>query len=141
MLEVNSMPCFRCGVCCTKYNVRISFLEARRIADGLGISWRDFLSRYVSRDGANPESFLLRRKEKACIFLENTGDSNMSRCLIHAFKPSSCKEWNPSLYRRDCQEGLARYWGLGVGSSGLPEGPEQNLQRFYSFLKSLPLAE
>lgn len=140
-VEVNSMPCFRCGVCCTKYDVRISFLEARGIADKLGVRWGEFLYRYVSQDSSNPESFLLRRNGKACVFLENVGNSNMSRCLIHPFKPSACKEWNPSLYRRDCQEGLAKYWGFTVSAFGLPEGPEQNLKRFHSLLESLSSPE
>ena len=32
------IPCFRCGVCCTRYQVRLSLVEARRIADQL-IFW------------------------------------------------------------------------------------------------------
>lgn len=141
MIDVHSMPCFRCGVCCTKYGVRISFLEARRIADRLGLTWTEFVSSYVVQDGPNPESLLLRRNGSACVFLENTGNSVVRRCLIHPFKPSACKEWSPSLYRRDCQEGLARYWGLRVGSSALPEGPVESLNRFYAFLETLAAEE
>lgn len=138
---MDSMPCFRCGVCCTKYEVYLSLIEGRRIADELGLSWDEFLYRYVSQNSSNPESFILRRNEKACVFLENVGNSNTSRCLIHPFKPSACREWNPSLYRRDCQEGLTKYWGLTVSPFGLPEGPEQNLRRFHSLLESLSSPE
>jgi hypothetical protein len=33
----------------------------------------------------------------------------VTRCRIHAFRPSSCMDWVPSLYRRECQKGLANY--------------------------------
>ena len=42
-----SIPCFRCGVCCTRYQVRLSLVEARQIADELGFDWDEWLDRYV----------------------------------------------------------------------------------------------
>ena len=44
-----SIPCFRCGVCCTKYQVRLSLVEARQIADELGFDWDEWLDRYVDQ--------------------------------------------------------------------------------------------
>ena len=56
------MPCFRCGVCCTRYEVSLSVVEVRRIADGLGITWGEFLNRYVDQRWPSAESFLLRQR-------------------------------------------------------------------------------
>jgi hypothetical protein len=52
-------------------------------------------------------------------------------------KPSACWEWTPSLYRRECLEGLAKYWGLTASPFGQLEGAEEKLRDFYSFLNSL----
>ncbi|MDP2953961.1 MAG: hypothetical protein Q8O76_11680, partial [Chloroflexota bacterium] len=35
--------CFQCGECCSRYQVRLTLVEARRIADALGIAWHQFL--------------------------------------------------------------------------------------------------
>ncbi len=139
--EAVSTPCFRCGVCCTKYQIHLTMIEARRIADELGITWDEWLDRYTDQNWPESNSFLLRRCQRVCVFLKRMEGSNITRCLIQSFKPSACREWNPSLYRRDCQEGLAKYWGLTVSPLGQAEGSEQDLRRFHSFLESLALSE
>ena len=132
-----SIPCFRCGVCCTRYQVRLSLIEARQIADELGFDWDEWLDRYVDQRWPGTDSFLLRHCNGACVFLERIEARKLTRCLIHSFKPSACREWTPSLYRRDCQEGLIKYWGLTVSPSGQFEGSQEKLREFYSFLESL----
>ena len=127
--------CFRCGVCCTRYQIRLGLIEARRIVDELGLTWDEFLNGYVDQHWPGSEDFLLRRCNGACVFLENVEGGNMTRCLIHPFKPYACREWNPSLYRRQCQEGL-KYWGLTVSTSGQLEGSEQKLRDFSFFIES-----
>ncbi len=139
--EVVSTPCFRCGVCCTKYQIYLTLIEARRIADELGLTWEEWVDRYTSQSWAGSDSFLLRRYDGTCVFLERVKGSNITRCLTQLFKPSACRERNPSLYQRDCQEGLAKYWGLTVSSLGQLEGSDQDLRRFHCFLESLTLAE
>jgi Fe-S-cluster containining protein len=139
--EAVSTPCFRCGVCCTKYQVRLTLMEARRIADELRFTWEEWLDRYISQSWLRNNSFLLRHYNGACVFLERSEVSNITRCLIQPFKPAACREWNPSLYQRDCQEGLDKYWRLTVSPLGQLEGSEQDITRFYSFLQSLALAE
>ena len=139
--EVVSTPCFRCGVCCTKYQIYLTLIEARRIADELGLTWEEWVDRYTSQSWAGSDSFLLRRCNGACVFLECAKGSNITRCLTQPFKPSACREWNPSLYQRDCQEGLAKYWGLTVSPLGQLQGSDQDLRRFHSFLESLAFAE
>jgi len=134
-----SIPCFCCGICCTKYQVRLSLVEGRRINDRLGLLWDDFISRYIDQYWPEAETFFLHRENGKCVFLGDEEDNHMRRCLIHPFKPSACKEWNPSFYRSECQEGLAKYWGLRVSSSGKLKGPEQNLRDFNSFVESYKL--
>ena len=58
-------------------------------------------------------------------------------CLVHPFRPSSCRDWTPSLCFRDCQAGLTKHWGLSLSSSGRLQGPEEKLRDFHSFLESL----
>jgi hypothetical protein len=128
------VPCFRCGVCCTGYQVRPSLVEARCIADALGIPWEKFWGRYVDQRWSGMKSFLISQRDGHCIFLEHLEDTHKTSCLIHPFKPSACREWTPSLYRRECQEGLAKYWGLTVSPSGQIEGSIEKIQRFQSFL-------
>ena len=130
--------CFRCGVCCTRYRVHLTLMEAQRIADDLGLSLGALLDRYVYQYWYTPESFLLRQRDGACIFLEHKPEaSNKTYCLIHRVKPAACREWTPSLYRRECREGLAKYWKLTVSASGQLEGTEEKLREFHSFVESL----
>ena len=84
-----SIPCFRCGVCCTKYQVRINLTEAQCIANDLGISLGVFFERYVGQRWYRPESFLLRHCNGACVFLEHTEGSNKTSCLISSGEASN----------------------------------------------------
>ena len=136
-----SIPCFRCGVCCTRYQVCLSLVEARQIAYELGFAWDDWLDRYVEQSWPDVDSLLLRQCEGVCVFLERIEGSNMTHCLIQPFKPSSCREWKPDLYREECREGLAKYWQLTVSRSGQLGGAKEKLRDFHSFIESLMIAE
>ena len=135
-----SIPCFRCGVCCTRYQVRLSLVEARQIADELGFDWDEWLDRYVDQRWPGTDSFLLRHCNGACVFLERIEARNVTSCLIQSFKPSACREWTPSLYRRECRDGLAKYWKLIVSPAGQLESTEEKLGDFHSFIESLMIA-
>jgi Fe-S-cluster containining protein len=115
----------------------LSLIEARRIADGLGLLWEKFLASYVDQRWADQESFLLCQRDGMCVFLEQAEGKNKATCLIHPFKPSSCVDWTPSLFRRECREGLAQLWGLDVNILGEIQGPEEAIRSFHSFLESL----
>ncbi len=131
------MACFRCGICCTEYQVNLSLAEGQRIADRLELIWEEFLNRYVDKSWPGTTNFLLRKNNGACVFLERIEGSKVTRCRIHAFRPSSCMDWVPSLYRRECQKGLANYWGLAVSLSGQLEGSTQKVREFCDLLESL----
>jgi Fe-S-cluster containining protein len=138
--EAPPIVCFRCGECCAKYQVRLSLMEARCIADDLALSWDVFLEKYVDQRWHGPESFLLRQCDGGRVFLEHSEGSNKTTCLIHRVKPAPCREWTPSLYRPVCRDGLAKYWKLTVSSSGQLEGTEERLRDFHSFIESLMIA-
>lgn len=133
------IPCFRCGVCCIGHRVRLSLMEARRISDGLRIAWQESEDRYVHQLWPRAEAFFLRQSHGACIFLKFEQDGYEASCLVHSFKPSACWEWTPSLYRRECQAGLSKFWRLTVSPSGQLQGSHENLRDFHSFLGSLVL--
>ena len=136
--EASSIPCFLCGMCCTRYRVNLSRVEARRICDGLGLNWYIFLGNYVEPSLAGADNFYLRQQDGACIFLKKRGgEPYRTVCLVHACKPATCRVWNASLYNKECQEGLKNYWGLAVTSEGQLQGPDEKIQRFQAFLTSL----
>ena len=133
--EEPQIPCFCCGVCCTKYRINLSVLEARRICEGLGLNWYVFLSNYIEPSSTGTDSFYLRQQDGACIFLKRRGGKPCRyMCLIHVWKPAACREWNASLYRKECQEGLLKYWGLTVTPDGQLQGPGEIIQGFHAFL-------
>jgi hypothetical protein len=131
------MACFRCGICCTEYQVNLSLAEGQRIADRLGLVWEEFLNRYIDKSWPGIKNFLLRKRNGACVFLERVEGSKITSCLVYPVRPSSCIDWVPGLHRRDCQRGLANYWGLVVSPSGQFEGPTQKVREFRDLFTSL----
>lgn len=131
-----TLPCFRCGVCCRRYQPRIDLVEVRSIADGIGITWQEFAANYLDSRYFGEEQFLLRQENGACIFLKQVNE-RIAVCQIHPFKPSACRDWTPSLCRKECQTGLAQLWKLSVDQEGNLKGNTEDLLRFHSFLSSL----
>ena len=129
-------PCFCCGICCSKYYIRISVDEALGIAARLDVSWDEWLG-YTDPVHSNAHYHVLKRPGGECVFLEHVPDPGISICRIHQFKPSICREWVSTLYQPDCKEGLMRDWGLSVTHQGEPEGSPEKLKAFYGFLKKL----
>ena len=120
-----------------RYDVRVNLVEARRISDSIGLPWSEFTVRYIDHYWPEAESFPLRRDKGKCVFLGDLEAGKVRTCLIHSVKPLACQDWNPSLYRSECQEGLAKYWGLTVSPSGKLKGTSQELQEFGSYVASL----
>lgn len=136
-LEVNRLNvCIRCGTCCSRNRIRVSLRDAHRIADGMELTWDVFSRDYLDKHWPDDTSFLLRQTKDGCVFMAFEGARKI-RCAIELFKPLTCLEWNPSLYRRECSMGLSRNWGLTLGASGQLVGPEDRLQEFGCFLASL----
>ena len=104
--EWTPIECFRCGICCTGYNPQVTDEEIEFMAGHLSISVDEFISRYVS---VTQIGYLLRQTENGCVFLTREEDSLETSCSIYAFRPAVCRELVPSLSRRQCLEGLARF--------------------------------
>ena len=129
--------CFRCGECCARYQVLLDPDEARCIADNLGISPGIFIERYTDQRWKSAERFLVSQHNGACVFLQRTKNNNVTTCSIQRVKPVICRKWAAGIYRRECREGLARYWKITVGHTGLLEGSRERLRDFYAFIESL----
>jgi len=99
------IECFRCGVCCAGYQPQLTPEEIENIAKGLKVSTEDFLSRYAQ---STHIGYLLRQSERGCVFLSWEKDGTRASCTIHPFRPKTCRDWVPSLSRRECLEGLTR---------------------------------
>ena len=104
--EQTPIPCFRCGICCTRYQAPITREDIDNIASGLGKSRSNVISRYALKV-ATKEGYLLKRTKKGCVFLAWDGDGK-ARCIIHPVRPKACREWTPSLSKPECLEGLAK---------------------------------
>ena len=134
-VEEAVLPCFRCGICCTRYPIHLDLMDARRIADGLRMDWTDFQDKYLVRNCPGVDRFNFVRPGGVCNFLEREEGGTEALCGIHAFRPYACEAWTSGPFRRECREGLER-WGLSVGPSGELQGSEEKLRDFRAFLTS-----
>jgi Fe-S-cluster containining protein len=112
-----TIPCFRCGVCCERWQPLIDLDRARRIASWLGKLLLRFLDEHTEVYPLHDEQVLIRRAESgACSFLERESDG-LTRCGIHPVRPDACRDWEAGLLRKECRSGLAR---IGDGKTLLP---------------------
>lgn len=133
----SKFPCFCCGICCSTYQVRLDSTEAQKIADYLGVSLQKFLDDYTDPRWPGTNTYLLQQKSGLCVFLEQGERSPVRLCRIHACKPTACRQWSASLYRKECRQGLSLYWRLKVDDSGKIVGLPEDIQCFETFLKTL----
>lgn len=136
-VQDNHRVCFRCGECCVRYQVYMNLAEARHIAEEMSVSWSEFVDKYIDGRWPGTESLLLKQENGHCVFLVKKDGGKEMLCKIQPYKPASCRDWEPDLHRRECKEGLSKYWGLEVSPSGKPKGEDDKARGFESFLKSL----
>jgi Fe-S-cluster containining protein len=105
------IPCFRCGVCCTCYQPPLLPEDIEMLAEALGISGPECLSRYALKVPIR-EGYLLRKTADGCIFL-TFDDEGRAGCTIYDSRPRACREWRPGLSQPACAEGLARLKSKG----------------------------
>jgi len=133
-----AVPCFRCGLCCTRYQAPVTVSEAEILAKAFGMPLDAFLDRYIDDAWFEPGRFLLDTDTDACIFLDSTKDGGKTAsCKIHRLRPQACRDWQAGLHKKECRDGLQLRWGLTVTPSGNLEGPEDKLREFRSFLRSI----
>lgn len=89
----------------------------QRIAGFLGISVEKLKAEYTDPRWPVPGKFLLKHRDNGgCIFLIHRGKEAL--CSIHVAKPRACRDWSPSLSRKECSQGLLRVWGITTNESG-----------------------
>lgn len=127
------IECFRCGICCMGYYPQLSHEEVARMAGCLSITPDEFISRYVQ---VTTIGYLLRQTKSGCVFLAWEKDTKKSLCSVHVFRPDACRAWEPTLFRRECREGLTKLQKNGglMLASEVYETQEQ-LERFYAAMK------
>lgn len=133
----NVFPCFCCGVCCTDYQPHLELTESKNLADHLGISLQKFIDDYTDPRWPGTDTHLLRHRDGICLFLEKKEGRANWLCRIHAFKPDACLQWAAGPEKKECREGLSRYWGLSIDDSGKMTGSPEAINCFNTFLETL----
>jgi Fe-S-cluster containining protein len=131
------LTCFCCGVCCSKYQVQMTIDEAHKIANKLRIDWEKFEEDYLDNSWPGVRTVLLRHKDGHCLFLQPQPDGKVFFCRVHQFKPESCIQWNADLNKKDCREGLSKYWKLHVDEEGKIAGEAGDVEAFDTLLGRL----
>jgi len=98
-----AIECFRCGVCCLRYQPRVDMAEIDALANGLGLSRDEVMSRYIQ---ITIVGYLIRQGKKGCVFLRWENGGTRATCRVHSFRPEACRAWIPSLSRPECRQGL-----------------------------------
>ncbi len=77
--------CEMCGDCCKGYGgTYISTADASKIADFIGETTDDFISKYTTQSG---NRLVISQKEDGlCVFFDKL-------CTIHPVKPEMCRRW------------------------------------------------
>ena len=110
--------CFRCGDCCRLW-VFLTYEEADRIAAFVKLPRSEFTIEYWDRRVSPEECLVLCQKDGACVFLRQSEDSRGKYCGIYELRPRVCRDFVPSLMRKECKNALANYWSLTGTATGL----------------------
>jgi Fe-S-cluster containining protein len=109
--ETLEIPCFRCGVCCERWQPLIDMNTARRIAGWLGKPLPQFIDEHTDMYPLHDEQRLIRRTETgACSFLQRDAHGKTG-CRIHPVRPDACRDWQAGLEKKECKQGCN---GLGM---------------------------
>lgn len=104
--EGRPIDCFRCGICCERYQPPVTDREIKSISLRLGMTPDEFVLK-CTQQAPIQEGYLIRRTGRGCMFL--TADKNgLARCTIHDVRPQACQKWQAGLHRPECREGLGR---------------------------------
>lgn len=132
-----AFPCFRCGICCSGYQIYMSLDEARIIAEKIGMTLDIFANYYLDPRWPDRETIVVRNIASRCPFLDKTEGSIFGLCRIHECKPLCCRQWQASPMRKECRLGLSYYWDISVSEDGKLTGFPEDLLCFQTFIDSL----
>lgn len=103
--DAETIPCFRCGVCCQRWQPLVSRTEAARLAAYLGLDTETFLTEYARVYPLEEETHQLVERDGGCVFL--AFEAGRAVCTVHAARPQACRDWDASLRRKECLDGLS----------------------------------
>ncbi|MFC1948941.1 YkgJ family cysteine cluster protein [Chloroflexota bacterium] len=127
------LECFRCGICCVGYQPQLTHEEVELMAKHLSMSADKFITEYVD---VTQVGYLLRQTKDGCVFLSWEKGKSRSSCRIHSFRPAPCRNWQPSLARPQCREGLTRFQaGDGLLLPGEIFEDQEQIEKFCSLLR------
>ncbi|MFC1872615.1 YkgJ family cysteine cluster protein [Chloroflexota bacterium] len=108
------IECFRCGVCCTRFQPQLNEEEWQRLAAGLEMPPESFLAEYAVFTNIG---YLLRHGERGCVFMQWDENGLTGGCKVYEHRPDACRHWQAGLGKKECTEGLEilRAVGIDVG--------------------------
>jgi Fe-S-cluster containining protein len=110
--DAETIPCHRCGVCCQRWQPLITVEEAEELARFLDLDVQTFLTRYGRPYPLVEDGYVLNQVDGGCVFLRFEG--TLAVCTVHEARPVACRDWDASLRRKECIDGL--------GGAGGPHG-------------------
>ena len=134
-VEPFDLPCIRCGVCCSIYQVRSSPFEPMAIAERMGMERWDWVGRYCDPRWHDTRSHLIRHDESGCVFLDRSSP-DVVLCSIYDVRPAACRDWAAGVFKPACREGLKKYWHVDVSDEGQLRGSAESLARLNGFLRA-----
>ena len=105
--EPTPIDCFRCGICCVRFRPKLGDDEITAIANRLGMTREAFVESYTRVLPKSGER-ILDNGGNQCPFLRWLNDNARAECTIYLFRPRACHNWQASLSRRECREGLSK---------------------------------
>lgn len=101
-----SIPCFRCGECCRRWQPLIDGEETAALAAFLGLTPEELARRYTRPYPLDDRVRLVVTGPHGCVF--HRYQDGLSTCTVHPARPRACREWEARPDRRECREGLER---------------------------------
>lgn len=128
--------CVRCGRCCsTGPNVALTVYDICRIAQYLGVNWRELRGKYIIAYIADMTPVpALRGLPDKCAFLEI--ENGLPKCKIYPVRPMRCKLY-PFLPGSPSNKNYVYYDEkcLGIGVGDPVEPPWKILDKYYDELQ------
>jgi len=101
-----TMPCRRCGVCCSRHQAYVKDKDIERITAFLGITREEWNKNYDEHRWQFDNYTLIRHGDGGCAFLRY--ENELAACAIYSVRPACCADWEPGPEKRECREGLKR---------------------------------
>ncbi len=118
-----AIPCFRCGVCCEKWQPLLGPDALRQVAASLGLTLRTFNRRYTRPYPLRRGWRQFKATPTGCVFLDVS--AGRAACTIHPHRPQVCRDWHAGLEKRECLVGLQALGGPGLlALASMYENPE-----------------